>query len=103
LWNEFYAGLLDDLRKRAAWFATAGDVVAWFRKRRETVFEHVSMKNGTARIHVPADPPGRDLPALELRVHRPSLPSATKVNGGSSESRVVDFTVKNSGSVEITI
>ena len=103
LWDGFYVGLLDDLRKRAAWFATAGDVVAWFRKRRETVFEHVSIKNGTARIQVPADPPGRDLPALDLRVHRPSPPSAAKAIGGSSESRVLDFTLKNSGSVEVAI
>ena len=100
LWNEFYSELLADLRKRSAWFATGGQVVAWFRKRRETVFEHVSLKDGTARIDVPADPPGSDLPALTLRVHRTSPSSLGGATSETPKSR--DFAL-NSGLVELAI
>ena len=100
LWNEFYGRLLDDLRKRSAWFATAADVVAWFRKRRETVFEHVPVKRAAARVHVPTGPSGSDLPALNLRVIRPSPLLAAKATDEPYESR--DF-VLSSGVAEVAI
>jgi len=39
LWCECYFRLLKDLKTRGAWFATAGQAVAWFRKRRSAQFD----------------------------------------------------------------
>ena len=69
LWGDFYVALLDDLRARNAWFATAGRAVAWFRKRRSAQFEAVSTDAGVVRVNVSCDG-GDELPALRLRVHR---------------------------------
>ena len=44
--------LVDELRERAAWFATAPQVVAWFRKRRSGVFERANPEIG-ARVTAP--------------------------------------------------
>jgi len=38
LWYACYNRLLNDLKARGAWFATAAQAVAWFRKRRAIVF-----------------------------------------------------------------
>ena len=39
LWGQCYRDLIGELRARGAWFATAREAVAWFRKRRSVVFE----------------------------------------------------------------
>ena len=39
LWDATYRELLESLTNRGAWFATASQTVAWFRKRRAVVFE----------------------------------------------------------------
>ena len=39
LWDQTYCELLVALRERGAWFATAGQAVSWFRKRRSARFE----------------------------------------------------------------
>jgi hypothetical protein len=70
LWGGAYAAMLDDLRRHAPWFATAGDIVAWFRGRRAAAFD------GT--FHAPSGehPPGATaapgLPAYRLRTYTPS-------------------------------
>ncbi|HLW53541.1 MAG TPA: hypothetical protein VKW06_11925 [Candidatus Angelobacter sp.] len=68
LWGDVYAALLDDLRSNGAWFATAAQAVAWFRKRRSAKFEDSSSKSG---LPLPAAATAADekLPALQLRVH----------------------------------
>ena len=40
LWGDFYVDLIEDLKNRGAWFATASQAVAWFRKRRAASFEN---------------------------------------------------------------
>src|SRR5205807_733198 len=42
LWGRFYEELVDHLVNQGAWFSTAADAVAWFRKRRSAVFENIS-------------------------------------------------------------
>ena len=39
LWGEFYRDLIQELKSRGAWFATAGEATSWFRKRRAAEFE----------------------------------------------------------------
>jgi peptidoglycan/xylan/chitin deacetylase (PgdA/CDA1 family) len=67
LWDACYRDLIQNLRDRGAWFATAGEAVAWFRKRRSAVFERDSKESGSVRAGVPADSTDR-LPGLRLRL-----------------------------------
>jgi len=70
LWGEFYSDLIQDLKSRGAWFSTAGQATAWFRKRRSAGFETGTVGHGAVRAKVGVDQ--RDnLPALRLRVHTP--------------------------------
>jgi glycosyltransferase involved in cell wall biosynthesis len=73
LWDDFYVDLVDELKKRGAWFSTAAQAVSWFRKRRSAVFENVSWESGAVRVKI-AVGVSEDLPDLQLRVH----------NGGGS-------------------
>jgi peptidoglycan/xylan/chitin deacetylase (PgdA/CDA1 family) len=70
LWGEFYSDLIQDLKSRGAWFSTATQATAWFRKRRSAEFETDSSATGAIRARVAVDQ--RDnLPALRLRIHAP--------------------------------
>jgi len=51
LWTECYRGLLKDLEERGAWFATAQQVISWFRKRRALTF---NSRNGVTENDSPA-------------------------------------------------
>jgi hypothetical protein len=103
LWNGFYSGLLDNLRKRRAWFATAGDAIAWFRKRRETVFESVSAEAGAAQLRVAPNPKNRALPGLKLRVCKPPSHSTNRAAGDQSKNQILDFPLEKPGLVNMTI
>ncbi len=69
LWGGCYRDLIQELRSRGAWFATAGQATAWFRKRRSATFETDSIEQGPARARVAGDH-GANLPGLILRVHK---------------------------------
>jgi hypothetical protein len=45
-WGDFYVRLVQTLRSLDVWFATATEVVNWFRKRRAVHFERVETANG---------------------------------------------------------
>jgi hypothetical protein len=68
-WGGFYVELLQKLKSLNVWFATAGQVVSWFRQRREVQFERVETPDGVrAKLRyegVPVDP------AFKVRVHTP--------------------------------
>jgi len=67
LWGKFYIRLLDELTRRGAWFSTASQAVAWFRKRRSATFHEI---NGGAMRVIVSDNTGGNLPALRARIHR---------------------------------
>lgn len=69
LWNECYRDLLEELKSRGAWFATAGQAVSWFRKRRSAVFGTDDEESVTVRAQSPVNDI-RSLPGLLLRTHR---------------------------------
>ena len=71
LWGDLYAHLLAELENRGAWFATAAQAVAWFRRRRSAVFETVSSESGSVRVRITAET-GDDLPDLQLRFYNGS-------------------------------
>jgi hypothetical protein len=70
LWGDFYTSLVEELSMRGAWFSTAGEAVAWFRKRRSAVFEEVVCEGGRFQVKVTAVE-AESLPGLRLRFHRP--------------------------------
>jgi len=89
LWGECYGSVVKDLRQRNAWVSTAGDAVAWFRKRRETAFERDCTRPGEVRVSG-GDNHDNDLPGLRLRIHKARELSAI----GFHDSRdYVDSTV----------
>jgi hypothetical protein len=70
LWGGFYLDLLDDLKRRDAWFPTAAESVAWFSRRRAARFELPHDDSGSVRVRTSAY--GDGLPGLTLRTHKPS-------------------------------
>lgn len=72
LWGDSYIKILNKMKGRNAWFATAGEVVQWFRKRRSLSFE--IMKNIEKRVKVSLKKQKKDcvfknLPPLILRIY----------------------------------
>jgi hypothetical protein len=85
LWGDFYLWLLEELKRRGAWFPTATQAVAWFQKRRSVVFEEPVWEEGAVRIKASADA-DEALPGLQLRVYGLRDPAASAASAGSSPS-----------------
>jgi hypothetical protein len=68
LWGGFYKDLIAEMDRKGAWFASAGEAVAWFRKRRSASFES-SASAGAGAVRVKLEDARDDLPGLQLRVH----------------------------------
>ncbi|HYM74945.1 MAG TPA: hypothetical protein VE377_03115 [Candidatus Dormibacteraeota bacterium] len=68
LWGDFYVDLIAELKARGAWLTTAGEAVAWFRKRRSARFEDVSWDATSLRAKIAVEP-GDDMPSLQLLVN----------------------------------
>ena len=71
LWDDIYVKLLQELKRRGAWFPTAGRAVAWFRKRRSAVIENVAWEGKALRVKASVDSGADNLPGLIIRIHRP--------------------------------
>jgi hypothetical protein len=69
LWDDFYLKLLQELKSRGAWIATAAQVVAWFRKRRAAALDFERTKEG--KIRVQAHTRSDTLPDLKIRIQKP--------------------------------
>ncbi len=70
-WGAFYIRLVQTLKSSGAWFATGGQAVRWFRKRRQVRFERAGGASGV-RCILPKEAEAA-LPSLSLTVYRPSL------------------------------
>ena len=68
LWGEFYARLIDRLKMKGAWCASAGHTVAWFQKRRSVAFQRVEQGMAVAlpNAHLNCD---ERVPGLRVRVY----------------------------------
>ena len=66
LWGECYRHMIQDLKDRGAWFATAGQAVSWFRKRRSVAFLD---GEETDSVRVQITDARDDLPSLRLRIY----------------------------------
>jgi hypothetical protein len=84
LWGDAYVSLLRDLRTRTPWFATAGQAVSWFRKRRATSFAPVTQDGASIRVQPATDPTAVDLPPLTVRVYNSSASKHNLRHSGSA-------------------
>ena len=71
LWGLPYCELIQDLKNRGAWFATAGQAVSWFKKRRSVTFEPTSSQPDKVNANIAANFED-NLPDLRLRIHNAS-------------------------------
>jgi hypothetical protein len=71
LWDKSYRGLVQELKSRGAWFATAREAVSWFQERRSASFIANSAGQGGVSVVMTPDHHLDELPALRLRVHSP--------------------------------
>jgi hypothetical protein len=69
LWDDVYVNLLRDLRSRTPWFATAAEIVSWFRKRRATSFVTDIHGGEAIRVKPTIDGTAPALPPLTVRVY----------------------------------
>ena len=69
LWGSCYRELIQDLKSRGAWFATAGQATSWFRKRRSVEFEENPMYPNSVRAKI-SPSHHDDLPGLRIRIYK---------------------------------
>lgn len=89
LWDKFYMELLRELKIRGAWFPTASQAVAWFRKRRSASFGQVEWGEDSVNLAASAKP-GPGLPGLRLRVHQARARSLLEPIATDSKTSFVD-------------
>ena len=100
LWGDFYVSLLNNLRAKKPWFATAAQTVSWFRNRRETSFDSATRDGRKIRVQPANNRLANDavnLPPLVVRVYN---------RGGSTRdlcdrSVFEDFTIDSCDSLLI--
>jgi hypothetical protein len=68
MWDACYRDLVEDLKSRGAWFATAGQAASWFQKRRAVVFEVDARHPGAVKARLAGDE-GKLVPGLRVRVY----------------------------------
>jgi len=73
LWEDFYTRLLEALKARNAWFATASQVVEWFRARRSFSFGQVDLNADSIRVATKSGFRGSVVPNLIIRTHWPNI------------------------------
>lgn len=96
-WGDFYIRFLKRLRTLNVWFGTAGQVVAWFRSRREVRFARVKSSDGQDQVSL-RSAANSISPPLTLRIYRPANAGAD----GSQLCRASHDMVWN-GSAAITV
>jgi len=89
LWNRFYARLLQEMKRRKAWFPTAADAVAWFGQRRMAALACVHLNEDTLAVNGRVERSG-GLPSLRIRVHRPCFRSPEEALAPGASASFLD-------------
>lgn len=74
LWKEFYINLLDKIKEHRVFFAPAGEIVKWFRRRRTVKFKEVCLQPDRIKLildHDGNNEYGDKTPSLVVRLHYP--------------------------------
>jgi hypothetical protein len=76
MWGGFYIRLLELLKSKQVWFATAAKAVDWFQYRRAVSF-HCTDSPGQKQLRITVDrhTRGGTLPDLAIRIHSPNRQS----------------------------
>jgi len=77
LWDRFYLRMLEDMKARNAWFATAKEVVDWYRRRREITFREVSIDADRLRVKIGSGRENGTPMTPQIRVHLPTVKIAS--------------------------
>src|SRR5208337_1655227 len=102
LWEDFYRKLILELKNKGAWFPTATEAVAWFKKRRSVSFDTVSKEDGVVRLSISAAAePG--LPGLIVRFYRPRTQSLFDSVPPNSAAEYVDAVFQDKLETSIAI
>lgn len=98
-WGDSYVRLLAVLRPLDAWFGTAGEVVEWFRKRREVRFEQ------TDALGRPFSYDGEEIhPPLTVRFHQPTRQHNNEPIGESGPAFIdIPWSRKSAADIELQI
>jgi len=98
-WGSFYAQLLKDLKTRNAWFATAGQATAWFRKRRHIRFDRAETHSG----HCPrVFYEGEEIqPPIRLRIYEPPYRNGVGTSDSDRNLRFKDISWNGLSSLEL--
>jgi hypothetical protein len=76
LWGDFYAKLLKEIQTHRVWFGTAGQIVKWFRKRRNCRIDSVEFSENNVYLKLRGPLPDGQ-PSIVLRIHHPRFTSCT--------------------------
>ena len=98
-WDTFYNNLLDEMKRRRAWFPTAAQAVGWFRKRRNASIISVCTEAGRIAINT-KDGEHDTLPGLTIRIHRPCPRSGMEALATGPQARYQDVPFASSFNFE---
>ncbi|WP_321504142.1 hypothetical protein [uncultured Methanoregula sp.] len=89
-WSGLYKDLVNRAKTDGAWVTTAGNVVAWFRMRRQA---RISCTHGDGMITISTEniPTGGSLPPLTLRIHVPDNRQVTANTGYLRQKEYIDI------------
>jgi hypothetical protein len=97
-WDAPYRELLENMKSRGAWFATAGQTVSWFRMRRSTTFEVDA--DGHQSVHVNLGAQSENLPSLRLRTYQQKPEVA---ESPQSRARFLDSPIRESRKMALSL
>lgn len=100
LWGEFYTELLNQIRQHRVWFATAQQIVSWFRTRRAARFDGVEFAEDVVSVRM-SGLPIEAHPPLLLRVHYPNASLGGPVSTAASTHFRLDTAL--SGETELKL
>jgi len=101
LWGGFYINLLEEIKAKNVWFATAGQVVRWYSKRRAVLFDEVLVLNNTLRLKLRGHRPGAE-PPIFVRIYQPVYKDAPAGSPASCKGRHLDITWAGEPDLEIS-
>ncbi len=97
LWDQPYIDLLDELKSQGAWFATASQAVAWFKKRRSASIE----QRDSDEPEVGGDQSNDNLPGLRLQPHKASALQLARSRKGASDTSVAELVLSRAARLGI--
>lgn len=102
LWGGFYVSLVDELKRRGAWFPTAAQAASWFRQRRSAAFGPVRREGTSVRVTASADG-HQAAPGLRLRVHAPRSRNGDRPAGAPGPTRFTDAPFQTALDAPVTL